>query len=208
MNGPSAIRRVGLTGGIASGKSTVAGWFQELGAYVQDGDAVAHQVMEPGGTAYDDVVNRFGPGILAQNLSISRPLLGELVFQDRAALEELNRIVHPKVREASRQMLDAYLAGGGSAPLMIFEAALLVETGMYREYDSLVVVRCSREDQLQRLLSRGVLTVDGAMARIEAQLPLSRKLEVADYVIDTSTPLEESRDQTGEVFRKLTVRPA
>ncbi|MBD3868481.1 MAG: dephospho-CoA kinase [Acidobacteria bacterium] len=208
MTGSSGIVKVGLTGGIASGKSTVAGWFRELGAYVQDGDAVAHQVMEPGGAAYDDVVGRFGDGILDRDRSINRVLLGELVFQDSAAREELNRLVHPKVREASADMLSAYLADGGSAPMMIFEAALLVETGMYREYDSLVVVSCSREEQLERLLSRGFLTVDGARARIEAQLPLSRKLAVADYVIDTSTSPEQSRIQTEKVFRKLAVRPA
>ena len=208
MTGSSGIVKVGLTGGIASGKSTVAGWFRELGAYVQDGDAVAHQVLEPGGAAYDDVVGRFGDGILDRDRSINRVLLGELVFPDSAAREELNRLVHPKVREASADMLSAYLADGGSAPMMIFEAALLVETGMYREYDSLVVVSCSREEQLERLLSRGFLTVDGAMARIEAQLPLSRKLAVADYVIDTSTSQEQSRIQTEKVFRKLAVRPA
>lgn len=208
MTRSAAIVRVGLTGGIASGKSTVAGWFRELGAYVQDGDVLAHQVMSPGGTAYDDVVSRFGDGILHRDRSINRLLLGELVFQDPGAREELNRLVHPRVREASAQMLDAYLDDGGSAAVMIFEAALLVETGIYREYDSLVVVSCSREEQLQRLLSRGLLTVDGAMARIEAQLPLERKLAVADYVIDTSTSPERSRTQTAEVFRKLAVRPA
>ncbi len=202
------IVRVGLTGGIASGKSTVAGWFRELGAYVQDGDAVAHQVMEPGGTAYDDVVARFGDGILDRDGSINRPLLGELVFQDPAAREELNRLVHPKVREASAEMLAAYIDAGGDAPVMIFEAALLVETGVYREYDSLVVVSCSREEQLLRLMSRGTLSVDGAMARIQAQFPLSRKLAVADHVIDTSTSQEQSRKQTKDVFRKLAVRPA
>jgi dephospho-CoA kinase len=206
-NSPEIVR-VGLTGGIASGKSTVAGWFRELGAYVQDGDAVAHEVMEPGGPAYDDVVGRFGDGILERDGAISRPLLGELVFQDPAAREELNRLVHPKVRETSARMLKQYLDGGGTSPLMIFEAALLVETGVYREYDNLVVVSCSRDEQLKRLLSRGTLTVDGAMARIEAQFPLEQKLAVADYVIDTSTTLEKSRQQTEQVFRRLLVRPA
>ena len=202
------IHRAGLTGGIASGKSTVAGWFRELGAYVQDGDAIAHQAMMPGGAAYDDVVRRFGEGILDRDGAIMRTLLGELVFQDPAAREALNQLVHPRVREASAGMLQEYLDGGGDAPVMIFEAALLVETGAYTDYDSLVVVRCSREEQLQRLLSRGELSVDGAMARIGSQFPLDRKLEVADYVIDTSTSPEESRSQTEEVFRKLTVSSA
>ena len=205
MSGRPRLIRAGLTGGIASGKSTVAGWFRELGAYVQDGDAIAHQVMEPGGAAYDAVVERFGEGILDREGVISRPLLGELVFQDPAAREELNRLVHPRVREASARLLAAYLEEGGPAPVLVFEAALLVETGLYREYDSLIVVRCSREEQLQRLLARGLLTVDGAMARIESQLPLSRKLEVADFIIDTSVSPGETRKRTEEVFRELVV---
>ena len=202
-----AIPKVGLTGGIASGKSTVAGWFRELGAYVQDGDALAHRLMEPGGAAFDDVVAWFGDGILDHGGTISRTLLGNLVFQDREAMKALNRLVHPGVLKESTRLLQEYLDGGGDAPLMIFEAALLVETGMYREYDRLVVVRCSREEQLRRLLSRSSLTADGALARIEAQFPLEKKLAVADHVIDTSVPLEETRKQTEELFRKLTVRP-
>ncbi len=202
-----AIRRVGLTGGIASGKSTVAGWFRELGAYVQDGDDLAHLLMEPGGAVFDDVVAWFGDGILDQGGTISRTVLGNLVFQDREAMKALNRLVHPGVLEESARLLQEYLDGGGDAPLMIFEAALLVETGMYREYDRLVVVLCSREEQLRRLLSRSTLTMDDALARIEAQFPLERKLAVADHVIDTSVPLEETRKQTEELFRKLTVRP-
>lgn len=202
-----AILRVGLTGGIASGKSTVAGWFRELGAYVQDGDALAHQLMEPGGAAFDDVVAWFGDGILSRDGTISRTVLGKLVFQDREALEALNRLVHPAVRKESARLLHEYLDGGGNAPLMIFEAALLVETGIYREYDCLVVVRCSRKEQLRRLLARFALAVATAEARIDAQYPLERKLAVADHVIDTSVPLEETRKQTEELFRKLTVRP-
>lgn len=207
MTGRPRLIRAGLTGGIASGKSTVAGWFRELGAYVQDGDAIAHQVMEPGGAAYDDVVERFGEGILDREGVISRPLLGELVFQDPAAREALNRLVHPRVREASARLLATYLDEGGTATVLVFEAALLVETGLYRDYDSLIVVRCSREEQLQRLLARGRLTVDGAMARIGSQLPLSRKLEVADFIIDTSVGPGETRKRTEEVFRELVVRP-
>ncbi len=202
-----AILRVGLTGGIASGKSTVAGRLRELGAYVQDGDALAHRLMEPGGGAFDDMVAWFGDGILNRDGTINRTVLGKLVFQDRQALEALNRLVHPLIRRESVRLLQEYLDGGGDAPLMIFEAALLVETGMYREYDCLVVVRCSREDQLRRLLGRSALAVESAEARIDAQLPLEEKLAVADYVIDTSIALEETRKQTEELFRILTVRP-
>jgi dephospho-CoA kinase len=195
--------RAGLTGGIGSGKSTVAGFFADLGAYVQDGDVIAHTVMEPGGAAFDAVVQAFSEKILDADGRISRPLLGELVFQDREALETLNRLVHPRVREESARQIDAYLATGGGAPVMIFEAALLVETGVYKEYDRLIVVKCSRDDQLRRLLKRDQLSVDAAMARISSQLPLEKKLEVADHVIDTSVGLEETRHITTEVYQSL-----
>jgi len=195
--------RVGLTGGIGAGKSTVAGFFADLGAYIQDGDVIAHSVMEPGGAAFDNVVQAFGPEILDEDGRISRPLLGELVFQDREARETLNKLVHPRVREESARQVSAYQAGGGDAVVMIFEAALLVETGAYKEYDRLIVVKCSRDDQLRRLLQRGQLSIDAAMARISSQLPLEKKLAVADHVIDTSVSLEETRRMTAEVYRSL-----
>jgi dephospho-CoA kinase len=181
----------------------VAGFFAYLGAFVQDGDVIAHAVMEPGGAAFDDVVKAFSPKILDEDGRISRPLLGELVFQDREARETLNRLVHPRVREESARQATAYQAGGGDAAVMIFEAALLVETGVYKEYDRLIVVKCSREDQLRRLLQREQLSIDAAMARISSQLPLEKKLEVADHVIDTSVSLEETRRMTAQVYRSL-----
>ncbi len=196
--------RAGLTGGIAAGKSTVGRFFADLGAFVLDGDAVAHKVMEPGGTAYDDVVNTFGRKILDADGRIRRPLLGELVFQDPDARAVLNRLVHPRVREEAARRLEAYLESGGAAPAAIFEAALLVETGAYKEYDRLIVVSCPREFQLRRLMERGGLTADAAMARIGSQMPLKRKLEAADYVIDTSVSLEETRRETEKIYASLT----
>ena len=131
------------------------------------------------------------------------PLLGELVFQDREARETLNRLVHPRVREESIRQLEAYTASEGDAHVMIFEAALLVETGAWKDYDCLIVVKCTRDDQLQRLLKRGRLSVDAAMARISSQLPLEKKIEVADHIIDTSVSLQETRQATAEIYRLL-----
>ncbi len=196
----SGILRVGLTGGIAAGKTTIASLLTQLGAGVIDADAVAHDVVSPSGPAYLDVVARFGPRILGADGRIDRTILGGVVFADPGALEALNAIVHPRVRaEAARRMADLESVGFKVA---VLDAALLVETGMYRDLDRLVVVRCDRESQIRRLVQRG-LTRREAELRLAAQAPIERKLAVADYVIDTSVPLDETRRQTERVWAEL-----
>jgi dephospho-CoA kinase len=196
------ILRVGLTGGIASGKTTVARMLAELGAFVLDGDALAHAVIEPGQPAYESVVARFGREILAADGRIDRARLGPIVFGDPRAREALNAIVHPAVLAAAERAIDDYTVKGHS-PIAVFDAALLVETGAYRELDRLIVIRCSAEAQMHRLVARDGLAVGQAQARIEAQAPLAQKLAVADYVIDTDGTLRETRQQTEEVYAKL-----
>lgn len=192
------VLRVGLTGGIASGKSTVAEFLRELGARVVDGDRLAHEVMEPGAAAHDAVVARFGRGILDEAGRIDRGRLGPVVFADAEARAALNAIVHPAVRAAAWRRMDAPW-DPGALPIAVFDAALLVETGAWRQLHRLVVTRCSPETQLRRLLERG-LARDDAAARIAAQAPLADKLAAAHYVIETDTTLEETRRQTEEVW--------
>ncbi len=195
------ILRAGLTGGIASGKSTVAGFLSELGAVVVDADRIAHEIMEPGGIAYDGVVERFGREILDGEGRIVRPLLAQIVFNDPAGLSELNAIVHPKVRAVAEQrMLEA--AGSRNARIGVFDAALLIESGTFDSFDRLIVVSCARETQLRRLALRGLSARDAA-ARVNAQAPLEDKLTVADYVIDTEGTLPETRARAEEVYRTL-----
>ena len=196
------ILRVGLTGGIASGKSTVAGMLAESGAFVVDADALAHAVTEPGTPAHHEIEQRFGDEVLDDDGGIDRAALGSVVFWDPAARMELNAIVHPRVREeAGRRIADC--AARGSAAVAVFDAALLFETGAYRDFDRLVVVRCAAETQLRRLLDRGGLTPREAQRRIDAQAPLRDKLAVADHVIDTDGTFERTRRQSDEVYALL-----
>jgi dephospho-CoA kinase len=202
MTGAPRILRAGLTGGIASGKSTVARHFGELGACVVDADELARQVSAPGGSAHDRIVARFGREILRDDGAIDRERLARRVFTDRVTREALNAIVHPEVRaEASRQI--ARCAEERTARVAVFDAALLVETGYYRELDRLVVLRCSAETQRRRLERRDRFCAEDAAARIAAQAPLDQKLAVADYVIDTDGDLELTRAQTKRVWQAL-----
>jgi dephospho-CoA kinase len=200
---PRPILRAGLTGGIASGKTTVAGFLADLGALVLDADRIAHQAMEPGGDAYDDVVSRFGPDILDTRGRIVRRRLAERIFSDGTARRALDRIVHPKVLAEIERRIERYLLTGGHALVAVLDAALIVESGLHKTLQRLIVVRCSRDAQLRRLIARGDLTPDEAVARIDAQASLEERLAVADYVIDTETTIRETRRQTGEVWGSL-----
>ena len=196
-----SILEVGLTGGIATGKTTVARFLGREGAFVIDADDVVHELLAPSGAAYDAVVERFGDFLLEDG-NINRELLGDRVFANTEERAALNKIVHPHVREEIRRRVDAYRrADGGS--IVVIKAALLVETGAYRDYDRLVVVRCSSETQLERLVEREGFTAEEARARVEAQAPLDEKLAVADYVIDTDAELDETRRQTAGVYSAL-----
>lgn len=202
MPGARDILHVGLTGGIASGKTTVARLLSGHGAFVVHADELAHEVIEPGGTAYEEVIERFGREILDKRGYINRSILGQKVFHNAEAREALNAIVHPAVRAEFANRLEDY-APRGHAPIAVFDAALLVETGLYTEFHRLVVTRCDSAAQIRRLRQRNNLSAEEARARIDTQLPLERKLSLADYVIDTGGTLRETRKQTDEVYAKL-----
>jgi dephospho-CoA kinase len=199
---PRPVLSVGLTGGIASGKSTVAGFLAELGAYLVDADRIAHELLAPGGHAVDAVVDRFGTDVLADDGGIDREALGRLVFADPDARHALEAIVHPAGREEMTRLVEAYRQTEEGPPVAVIDAALLVETGRHRTLDRLIVLRCGRAVQLDRLEKRG-LTREEAEARLDAQAPLAEKLAVADYVIDTETDLDETRAQTGRVWERI-----
>lgn len=199
MRPPSRpVLRAGLTGGIASGKSTVAGFLRELGALVVDADRLAHDALRPGGPCFEPVVARFGRGILAADGTIDRAALGRIVFADAAARKDLEAIVHPAVRHGIATAID-----GSPASIAVVDAALLVETGLHRELDVLVVVSCPVETQIARLASRNGWSREEALARIAAQAPLETKLAVADQVIDTSGSLEATKERTARVYASL-----
>ena len=202
MTDVRSILHVGLTGGIASGKTTVARILAEHGAFVIHADELAHELIEPGGPAYRAVIDQFGDEILDERGYVNRSVLGKRVFGDAEAREQLNAIMHPAVREEYARRIEEYVPLG-HAPIAVFDAALLVETGIHAEFHRLVVTRCDREAQIRRLLQRNNLSTEEARARIETQLPLERKLAVADYVINTGGTLRETRRETDAVYTSL-----
>ena len=202
MAGTPSILRVGLTGGAASGKSTVAEMLGHLGALVVDADRLVHEMTSPGGTAFDLVLGHFGADILDDSGAIDRERLGQIVFADADARRALEKMLHPAVRNEAAQRFDR-AARDRSHRIGIFDAALLVETGAYRDFHRVVVVRCSRETQILRMGRRDGLSRAQAEARLSAQAPLESKLAVADYVIDTETSLDDTRKRAERVFEQL-----
>ncbi len=198
--------RLGLTGGIASGKSTVGSMLRKLGLTVLDADSIAHELIETGEPAYDEVVREFGTEILNGDKRISRAALAKIVFADRAKLQRLNAIVHPRVEE--RLLVEFEKLQRHAAPTVAFvEAALIIEAGLDKKLDGVVVVWCQPEQQLERLLARG-LSDEEALRRINSQLPLAEKLRLATEKIDCSGSLARTRKQVDELATKLrAVRP-
>lgn len=198
--------RVGLTGGLASGKSTVAAMFRTLGAYHLDADRIAHELIAPGGRAFDAVLSRFGAGILSPGGTIDRKALAEIVFADPAAVADLNGIVHPLVREEIARRIAEHAGGPAPAPVALVDAALLVESGLHRDLDALVVVACRPETQIARAVARGGMTEPQARARLAAQAPLDAKVAAADYVVDNDGTLEDTQRQVCAVWKALIER--
>ncbi|HEX6849901.1 MAG TPA: dephospho-CoA kinase [Candidatus Polarisedimenticolaceae bacterium] len=196
------VLRVGLTGGIASGKTTVASLLAERGAFVLDADRIGHDLIAPGGAAHAGVVARFGPAIVEPDGSISRPRLAAIVFADDEARRALDALVHPHILPEVERLLAAYLETG-RALVAVVDAALLVEAGMTRAFHRLVVVRCVRETQIRRLMTRNGLTQQEAERRIDVQAPLKTKLAAADYVIDTDGTMRQTREQVDRLWRDL-----
>ena len=193
--------RLGLTGGIASGKSAVAAMLREMGFVVLDADSLAHRLIEPGQPAYNDILQEFGPAVVAPDGHVDRAKLSAIVFADRARLDHLNAIVHPRVAEiVFRQFAEWERAGARDAAFV--EAALLIESGIHKKLDGLVVAWCEPQQQLERLIARGLSDAE-ARRRIAAQLPVAEKLRLATEKIDCSGSLEQTRLQVQSLATKL-----
>jgi dephospho-CoA kinase len=193
--------RYGLTGGIASGKSTVAAMLREHGFPVVEADRISHQLIEPGGAAYDAVIARFGRDILDGDRRISHSRLAAIVFHDRERLRQLNDILHPLVeREILRRFAEFESEGTHSVAFM--EAALIFEAGFDRKLDGVIVAWCPPHQQLGRLMDRGMSEAE-ARARMAAQMPAERKLALATEKIDCSGPLDETRRQVDRLAARL-----
>ena len=193
---------VGLTGGYASGKSTVAKLFVELGGVLIDADKLAREVVKPDKQAWFEIVAHFGKGILLKNGEIDRKALGEIVFGSDAEREKLNAIVHPRVLDEELKAIEE-IKGRGLDAILILSVPLLIESGHYRQCDKIVVVTVDRDTQIKRLMERDGFSREESLRRISAQMPLSEKVQYADYVIDNSGSKEETELQVREVFRRL-----
>jgi dephospho-CoA kinase len=195
--------RVGLTGGISTGKTTVGLMFVELGCHLIDSDRITHQLLEPGQAVHAAVVREFGQRILAPDGTIDRRILGDIVFkEDPQARAKLNALVHPAVTQRQQEWLKE-METKDPAGVAIVDAALMIEVGTYKNYDKIIVVTCSPEIQKQRLLQRSGLTEDQVDARIRSQMPMEEKVKVADFVIDNSGDRPATRRQVEDINSKL-----
>lgn len=194
--------KVGLTGGMACGKSFVASVLRELGCEIVEADEVGRAAMQPGGDAYQAVVTAFGKEILDEHGLIDRPRLATLVFGAAARLAALNAIVHPSVRSSALRQFDDIGARDPHA-IVIYVAAILIESGAWREMDKIIVVSCDQARQIERAMHRPGAAEADVLARIQSQMPLDEKRNYADYLIDTGGTKEETARQTKVVYEDL-----
>lgn len=197
-----AMKVLGLTGNIASGKSTVARMLADMGARIIDADLIAREVVEPEKPAWIDIVKKFGPEILSPDGTIDRRRLGEVVFADEGKRRLLMDITHPRIKEAVRERLSEYRKE--NVPVVVIEAALIVESGGLREFlDGLIVVTADEEAQIERLIKRSGYTREEALARIGSQMPAGEKALHADYLIDNSGTEEETEARVRRLWEEI-----
>jgi len=204
--------KVGLTGGIASGKTVVGEMFVAQGAHLVEADRIAHSLMQPGEPVYHEVVREFGHGIVNPDGSVNRSKLAEAAFgspgadKGPARVADLNRIVHPAVIRGQEEWMHT-ISLQDPAGVAIVEAALLIEAGAAKRFDRLIVVTCTLEQRIERFAKRQKLSLETARAevarRIAAQLPDEEKIKAADYVIDNSGPLGRTGEQVQQIWEKL-----
>ncbi len=208
--------KIGLTGGIATGKSLVGNMFADLGVHVIDADSIGHELMNPGEPVYDEIVKRFGTEILNPDKTVNRAKLAELAFdQRRPRIYELNSLLHPGIIQRYEKRMEEIGAREANAIVML-EAALLLEAGLRRRFDRIIVVSCKPQQRIERWEQRQKVDADAAKRevtrRMMAQAPDEAKIQAADYVIDNSGSVEETRKQVKQVYEALvpqaTVRSA
>ena len=195
---------VGLTGGICSGKSTVAAMFERLGAIVIDADRVAHELQVPGQPLFQAIVSAFGRQIVGEDGRIDRRRLGAIVFSDPKARARLEEILHPAiVEECGRRIRQARASG---AAVCLLDAALLIESGRHARFDRMVLVEASEAVQIERLMARMGLSREEAMQRIRSQMPLEEKRRHAKFVIENGGSLIETERQVRAVWKQLRIQ--
>jgi dephospho-CoA kinase len=195
---------IGLTGGIVSGKSTVARMFKDLGAKIVDADKLGHKVILPQEAAWKRIIKIFGKDILQKDQTISREKLGKIVFANQNLLKKLNKITHPEIIKLIKKEIS--LAKDNSKEekkILIIDAALIYETKIDRLMDKIIVVYLDEEEQLKRLIKRNNLSKKEALQKIKSQIPLKEKIEIADYVIDNSNSLDKTKEQVETIWQEI-----
>lgn len=194
--------RVGLTGGLACGKSFVGRTLKDLGCHLISADDLGHDVLQPGGDAFEPVVAEFGNGILDEAGAIDRRKLASLVFDHPERLKRLNEMVHPAVIRREEELIkQAEAADPGG--IVVMEAAILVETGSYKRFEKLIVVVCTEDQQVARSVHRDGCTEEEARNRLKRQMPVEQKRKFADFIVDTSGAKEDTILQTRRVYEEL-----
>lgn len=191
-------RVIGLTGNIGSGKSTVAKMLGELGAEVIDADRVARDVVKPSLPAYDEIVDEFGEGVLAEDRTIDRKALGARVFGDPVARRRLEAITHPRIAMETQRRI-----GASKAPIVVYEATLLVENGIHRGLDGLIVVTAPESQQVARVVARDGLRTEEVERRLAAQLPEAQKVAEASWVIHNEGSLDDLQKRVEAVWKEI-----
>lgn len=194
--------KVGLTGGLACGKTFVGEALASFGCLLVQADELGHQVLARGGEAYDAVVREFGTEILGDGGKINRRALAAQVFGAPERLERLNSLVHPPVVRREQELLDAFAAREPHG-IAVVEAAILIETGSYRRFDRMILVTCQEEQQVERAMRREGARLDDVRARLSRQMPLEEKRKFADFVIDTSGDKGHTLQQTRGIYESL-----
>ena len=193
---------IGLTGGMGSGKSTAAGIFKKKGAHILDADKICRELVEPGQPALKEIQRQFGDSVLLPGGQLNRGELSRIVFDDPLQKKALEDILHPKVFEEEKKRYDSIQKEEG--PVLVFvDAALLIESGNYKNMHKNIVVTCSDDERIRRLLKRDSLTKEEILKRIQNQAPLSEKVKFADYVIDNNQSVEELELQADKIYEEL-----
>lgn len=194
--------KLGLTGGIATGKTTISKYLKTKGIPVLDADEYARKVVEPGTPGLTDIVNTFGKQVLQSDGSLNRKLLGQIIFNDMTARQKLNDITHPRIQQMMTDELQKLAKG--KTPLVILDIPLLLENHNIAGADSIMVVTVPESIQLNRLMQRNNLTKEEAQRRIDAQMPLSEKEKLADFIVDNSGTIANTLTQVDKVIQNIT----
>ena len=195
---------IGLTGGVATGKSTVAAMFRQCGAVVIDADALAHEVVRPGTPGWREIIRRFGRSILQADQTLNRQALGQIVFGNRAKLRQLEAIIHPRVaREQIRLTREA--ARKDRQAVVVYDVPLLFEAGIDKRVDKVVVVTADQRTQIARLKKRNGLSRPEALRRIRNQMPLAKKIRMADYILNGTKDQKSLARDVAKLYQSLHV---